>query len=243
MTSSFRTAGAWGGGLGRPLTWVEQDNNTYDKETRITAIEAAGVAVGIDYIEVIGDQMTIHMTDSSLQGPFTLMSADAWNPQGYWLPSHVYQALDTVQNGGALYLVLVDHTSDVSFDPEAMEGTVPRYHLIANFAPAQGYDITVSTLTPGITHANSYMRLTNVSGCAVTIDTAVAFPDWTELHFRDASIDTGATCTFAVDSPGSINDVTGFANETAGSGATVTMKKVGDTDAWDIMGLLMPLTA
>ncbi len=243
MTSSFRTAGAWGAGLGRPLTWVEQDNNTYDKETRITAIETAGVAVGIDYIEVIGDQMTIHMTDASLQGPFTLPSADAWNPQGYWLPAHVYQALDTVQYAGGLYLVLVDHTSDSTFDPDAMEDTVPRYHLIANFAPAQGFTQTGATFTPDLGDANAYHRLTNVSGCAVTIDPTVAFADWTEFHFRDASIDTGASCTFAVDSPGSINDVTGFANETAGSGATVTLKKVGATDAWDIMGLLMPLTA
>ena len=243
MTSSFRTAGAWGGGLGRPLTWVEQDNNIYDKETRITAIEAAGVAVGIDYIEVIGDQMTIHMTDASLQGPFTLPSADVWNPQGYWLPAHVYQAFDTVQAGGALYLVLADHTSDTTFDPDALEDTHPLYHLIANFAPAQGFAESGTTFTPDLSHANAYIRLTNVSGCAVTIDPSVLFADWTEMHFRDASIDTGASCTFAVDSPGSINDVTGFANESAGSGATVTLKKVGATDAWDIMGLLMPLTA
>ncbi len=63
------------------------------------------------------------------------------------------------------------------------------------------------------------------------------------MHFRDASTDTGATCTFAVDPPGSINDVNGFNNETAGRGATVTLKKVGATDDWDIMGLLMPVTA
>ncbi len=243
MTSSFRTAGAWGAGLGRPLTWVEQDNNIYDKETRITAIETAGVAVGIDYIEVIGDQMTIHMTDSSLQGPFTLPSADVWNPQGYWLPAHVYQALDTVQYAGGLYLVLVDHTSDATFDPDAMEGTVPRYHLIANFAPAQGFTQSGATFTPDLIDANGYHRLTSVSGCAVTIDPTVPFADWTEFHFRDASIDTGASCTFAIDSPGNINEVSGFSNQTAGSGATVTLKKVGATDAWDIMGLLMPLTA
>ncbi len=242
MTSSFRTVGAWGAGLGRPLTWVEQDNNIYDKETRITAIEAAGGAVGIDYIEVLGDQMIIHMTDSSLQGPFTLPSA-MWTAQGYWLPSHVYQALDTVQYGGALYLVLVDHTSDSTFDPDAMEDTVPRYHLIATFAPTQGFTQTGATFTPDLADGNGYHRLTNASGCAVTIDPAVAFADWTEMHFRDASTDTGATCTFSVDAPGSINDVIGFNNETVGSGATVTLKKVGATDDWDILGLLMPITA
>lgn len=238
MTSSFRTAGAWGAGLGRPLTWVEQDNNIYDKETRLTTIEAAGVAVGIDYIEVIGDQMTIHMTDSSLQGPFTLLSADPWNPQGYWLPAHVYQAFDTVQSGGGLYLVLVDHTSDATFDPDAMEGTVPRYHLIANFAPSQGFEISDTTFTPDIEHGNSYIRLTNPSGCAVTIDTSVPFLDWTELQFRDCSTDTGAFCTFEIDSGGTINEEFGLLNQTPGPGALAGLKKVGATDAWDIFGRL-----
>lgn len=239
MTSSFRTAGAWGAGLGRPLTWVEQDNNTYDKETRITALEASGLTVSIDFIEVInGNQMLIHMTDSSVQGPFILPGAELWNPQGYWLPSHLYAAGDTVQYAGALYLVLVDHTSSLTFDPDEMEGTVPRYHKIADFAPTQGFERTGATFTPELIDANSYNRLTNPSGCAVIIDPAVAFPDWTELMFRDCSQDTGGFCTFEVSTPGNINPVRNHLNETDGFGATVTLKKVGNTDSWDIFGRL-----
>jgi len=239
MTSSFRTAGPWGGGLGRPLTWAEQDNNTYDKETRLTAIEAAGVAVGIDFIEVVGtNQMLIHMTDSSLQGPFLLPGAEIWNPQGYWQPLSVYQAGDTVQYAGSLYLVLVDHNSSATFDPEEMEGTVPRYHKIADFAPTQGFERTGATFVPELIDANTYNRLTNPSGCAVMIDPSVTFAPWTELMFRDCSSDTDAFCTFEVTTPGGINPVRNHLNQTDGFGATCTLKKVGDTDMWDIFGRL-----
>ena len=64
MTTVYRTAGAWGAGSGADLTPAQVDTNFYDKETRITAIEAAGVAVGVASITVSGDQMTVHMTDA-----------------------------------------------------------------------------------------------------------------------------------------------------------------------------------
>lgn len=238
MTSTYRTTGAWGSGVGRPLTWPEQDANTFDKETRITAIETAGVAVGIDHITVSGDQMTIYMTDSSIQGPFTLPTAETWNPTGAWKPATTYNALDTVYAAGGLYLVMIDHTSDSTFDPDATEGTVPRYHLIIPFSPVQGYTRTGATFTPAFVDANSYNRLTNASGCAVTIDPTENFDDWTELHFRDCSTDTGAFCTIAISGGGTLSLPSGYDAASAGSGATWGMKKVGSTDEWDVWGLL-----
>lgn len=238
MTTTFRTAGAWGAGKGADLTPAEVDNNFYDKETRITAIEAAGVAVGIASITVSGNQMTVTMTDASVQGPFTLPTV-AWNPVGTWLPSTLYSAMDVVTYGGSAYLVLVDHTSDTTFDPNATQSTAQDiYQLIFSFAPAAGFERTGATFTPTLADANTYNRLTNPAGCAVTIDPAEGFPDWTELHFRDASTDTGAFCTFDIATPGSINDVSGYLNQSAGRGATVTLKKNGATDEWDIFGLL-----
>lgn len=238
MTTTYRTAGAWGAGKGSDLTAAEVDNNFYDKETRITAVEAAGVGVGIDSITVSGDQMTVTLTDASTQGPFTLPTV-AWNPVGAWQPSTLYSAMDVVSYGGSAYLVLVDHTSDTTFDPNATESTAQDiYQLIFTFAPAQGFTETGTTLTPDLQHANCYIRLTNAAGCAVTIDPAVAFPDWTELHFRDESTDTSAYCSFEVSTPGSINGMAGFLNQTAGQGSVVTLKKVGATDDWDLFGRL-----
>lgn len=236
MTSVFRTAGAWGAGLGRPLTWVEQDNNTYDKETRITAIEAAGVGVGIDYITVSGDQMTIHMTDHSIQGPFTLPSAQAWNPVGEWQPSSVYQTNDVVTHLGSGYLVNADHTSATSFDPDELFGTVLLYTPLWTVAAPQGQNIDDATFTPQIEDAGIYTRLTNAGGCTVTIDPTVEFLDWTELHFRDESASGGVL--FVATSPATFNLPDGFLAQTAGTGATVTLKKVADTNEWDVMGRL-----
>lgn len=239
MTSTFRTAGAWGGGVGRPLTWAEQDQNMYDKETRLAGLEVGGSAVGIANIEVVGGVLVITMTDLS-QYTFDLSQLTvAWSAKGAWLPSHVYQALDTVSYGNAVYLVNIDHTSDTTFDPNAMEGTVPRYSLIFTFPVVpQGFDRTGSTFTPALEDANTYNRMINAAGCAVTIDPDVPFEPWTQLHFRDESSDTGANVTFAISSPGIINPQRGYLNETPGSGCTVTLKKVGATNAWDIFGLL-----
>lgn len=80
--------------------------------------------------------------------------------------------------------------------------------------------------------------MTNAAGCVITIDGSIAFADWTELHFRDAGTDTGANISFTTSNGATINGVDGFLNESAAHGGTITLKKVGATDAWDIFGLL-----
>lgn len=248
MTSTFRTAGAWGAGVGRPLTWAEQDNNTYDKETRLADLESlisitGGGAVGIANIELSGTNvLIITMTDSSVY-TFEIPGAAAWSPQGEWQASSVYHQYDVIYAMGGAYLVNADHTSATSFDPDEMLDTIPLYTLILPFAPIQGINITTTTFSPGLEHANMYIRLTNAGGCTVTIDGGVAFPDWTELTFRDESTDTGAAASFAVSGGASINDVNGHNNVSAGRGSVVTLKRVGSTDAWDIMGRLEQTSA
>lgn len=238
MTTTFRTAGAWGAGKGSNLTPAEVDTNFYDKETRITALEAAGVGVGIDSISVSGNQMTITLTDSSVQGPFTLPSA-TFTAKGAWQPSTLYDAFDIVTYNGSTYLVNFGHTSDTTFDAAAsVTGTGDLYTLIWQYPATMGQEVSGATYTPVLLDANTYIRLTNAAGCAVSIDPAVEFADWTELTFRDASTDTGASCTFDISTPGSINGVDGHLNISAGQGSVVTLKKVGSTDAWDIMGRL-----
>ncbi len=243
MTSSYRGSGPWGAGLGRPLHWSEQDENIYDKETRITSLEegtTGGGAVGIANIESSGGQLIITMTDSSVYTfDLTQIAVEAaWTPQGAWLPSHLYHALDVVTYAGSAYLVTIDHVSDTVFDPDAVTSSAGVYSLLWTYAPLQGFESSDTTFTPELQHGNSYIRLTNSTGCNVFIDpSAVAFADWTEITFHDA---TNAYCTFSAVAPATINDVNGFVNQSMGNGATVTLKKVGATDAWDIMGFLQP---
>jgi hypothetical protein len=107
----------------------------------------------------------------------------------------------------------------------------------ANFRPSVVDEITTISYAPVLADANRYKRCTNGSGCAVTVplNADVAFPIDTEITFRQA---TDGTVSFesATDGP-TLNGITGFLNETATRGATVTLKKVA-TDEWDIIGLL-----
>lgn len=234
MTTTFRTSGAWGAGKGSNLTPAEVDNNFYDKETRIAALEGAGVGVGIDTITVSGNQMTITLTDSSVQGPFTLPTA-AWQPKGEWQPSTVYYAYDVVTYLGSGFLVNLDHTSDSTFDAGATDGSLEIYTRLWSVAAPQGQQISDSAFTPQLVDAGIYTRLTNPGGCTVTIDSTVEFDPWTELHFRDESESGGVTITT---SGTTLNIPAGFTAVSAGIGATITVKKVDATNEWDVMGRL-----
>lgn len=240
MTTTYRTAGAWGAGSGADLTPAQVDTNFYDKETRLNALEALSLAVGIDHITVSGDQMTIIMSDASTQGPFTLPTAE-WNPRGIWQPASLYNALDVVTYGGTAYLVLATHTSASTFDPNA-GGTTPYYSALWSYEPAPGIERTATTFSPALEDANTYNRMTNVSGCVVTIDSALGFPAWTEMHFRDETGLASSGVSIQCPTPGAINGVTGFDNASLCNGATITVKQVSDTGSWDIMGLLLAVT-
>jgi hypothetical protein len=236
MTTIYRTAGAWGAGKGSDLTAAEVDENFFGHESRIANLETT-TFVGIDHITVVGDQMTIVMTDHSIQGPFTLPSGTgAWVFMGAWAPGTPYSVNDVITANGAVYLVIFAHTSQASFSPTANDGSGHDFYALLISAPAiPVYTVTTTTFTPNAGYANSYIRCTNASGCIVTIPQGVFAVD-TELHFRQATtnpiIFVGAVGV-------SIDVPTGFLAESNVSGATVTLKQVA-TDAWDIFGLLAP---
>jgi hypothetical protein len=86
------------------------------------------------------------------------------------------------------------------------------------------------------------MRFTSPTGCIVTIDPAVDYPAWTEMHFHD-ECDIGITAgiggiTIEAPTPGAINPVSGYQLTTATMGGTFTVKQVSDSKVWDIFGLL-----
>lgn len=112
------------------------------------------------------------------------------------------------------------------------------------FAAIPGNEIDTTTYTTVAEDAGRYLRFTNASGCVITIDPDIIYPAWTEIHFRDATgLASGGigveTSTAAV----TINSIDGFENSTLCDGGTITIKQVNDTGAWDIMGLLLPISA
>ncbi len=229
---------------GSDLTPNEADGNFTFLDGRITTIEGLPLGVSIVNITLSGYTMTITMSDSSVY-TVTFPTPDftsLW--AGAWLPSHAYTAgqMVTAYPPMGLYGVLQDHTSDLTFDAGAGDTAGDFYALLLTIPAVATYFVSGSTFTPGLLYASSYIRCTNAAGCVVTIDqdSNVNFPINTELHFRDAS--TAGFITFEAPTSVIINDVDGYDNQTAGRGATVTMKKVAANE-WDIFGLLMPLTA
>lgn len=81
VSITYRTAGAWGAGIGANLTPAQVDNNFYSIQQWIAAFEADPTPPnGISQIVQEGTQLFIYLDNSDVQGPFTLPSATAITP-------------------------------------------------------------------------------------------------------------------------------------------------------------------
>ena len=132
MTIVYRTAGAWGAGVGRRLTKAEGDGNLFELVTRVSVLEGSIPAggVGISSIDVTVDgQMTITLTDASSQGPFPLPTT-TYPFRGLWAPSTSYLKYDHFTRNGNLYEVLVNHVSQLTFSPTANDGAGHDYYAL-----------------------------------------------------------------------------------------------------------------
>jgi hypothetical protein len=229
---------------GSNLTPNEADGNFTYLNDLIAAVEDNITAGrGIDDITISGNIITFHMSDSTLETVTIPNATFAWTPKGEWQASTVYAVNDVVSYFGSLYLVIFAHTSVATFDAAENDGFGHNYYaLILPKEPIWGQVITDSSYITALTDANTYMRFTNAAGCAVTIDSAVDYPAWTEMHFRDESTVSAGGLTVECPTPGGINAVNGFNNSTLTFGGTITVKQVADTGDWDIMGLLLPTT-
>lgn len=245
MVLAYKNAGAWGGASGTGtagrLTSLQADNNIYELSQGIADAVAAAAAIGIDPdnpVTISGDQLTFHFSDSS-EVTITLPTAmPVWRGE---FAAVSYAANDWFSSSGTIYRVVAAHTGELPFDSGAiLTGSGSLYAKILDFPSVPGYEIDTATFTPDISYANSFIVLTNSSGCAVTIDPAVQFDDWTELHFRD---ETDVSVSFEAVTGSSIVGQFGCNNISAGKGATITLKKNGSSDEWFIMGLLQATTA
>jgi hypothetical protein len=137
MTILFKNDGAWGTGLGRPLHSIEVDDNFYDVDRRLVAMDTAVTGLmGSTIVDVrqVGDQIFFDMSDSSTLGPITLPSMHI-NFVGEWTPSTLYSKNDIFTYGGAAYIVLVDLTSDTFFDANANDGNGHNFYGVLLEAP------------------------------------------------------------------------------------------------------------
>jgi hypothetical protein len=147
MTIVYRTSGPWGAGKGANLVPAEVDGNFFDVSTRVTVLEdnAPAASNGIAYFNIGGtnnELFYVHMTDGTIQGPFALPQK-TWNFRGAWAPSVVYNVDDVVTMVGGVYLVLFNHTSASTFDPNANDGLGHNYYGLllsnpTNVLPAGG---------------------------------------------------------------------------------------------------------
>lgn len=113
---------------GARLTSSEVDANFLELVQRITELEENGATGrGIDHFEIVGNQLTVYMTDNTQEGPYTV-PVSSWNFKGAWLPATTYAVLDTVTNGTGLYVVIYPHTSDAVFDPFENDGNGHDYY-------------------------------------------------------------------------------------------------------------------
>lgn len=145
----------WGGGLGSDLSALQIDLNFYTLFSAVQTLEnnQAAHGAGIDYMVVNGNQLFVHLTDHRVIGPLTIPTAN-WHPKGAWTPGTNFASFDVVTNNGALYLVLMPHTSGATFSVNSTDGLGHNLYSLLLEQPA-------STLPSGGTIGQ---RLVKASG-------------------------------------------------------------------------------
>lgn len=136
----YRTSGAWGAGKGAQLTPDEIDSNFYELLMRVLAAEANPAhPVNIASFTISGTQFSVIMSDSTVQGPFTLPIA-TFKWRGKWAPATMYAPLDLFYlDDQGLYVVSVAHTSGSTFDPAIQISLVAC--LVQLLGPTTIYDM------------------------------------------------------------------------------------------------------
>lgn len=122
---TYRSDGAWGSGTGANLTVEQFDGNTYEFATRLTDLETnPPSAAGIASIAASGINLIVTLTDSTVSDPIP-MPVLVFRSRGEWQPSTLYEELDSFFVAGeGTFVVLLDHTSAATFDPDAAGAAV-----------------------------------------------------------------------------------------------------------------------
>lgn len=141
---TFKTDGPWGTGIHRTFHDYEVDNSFWALLQRMRVVEGdvATIPAAIAYLVITGTDLYVHLTDHTILGPYTI-PVGKFNFRGAWAPLTSYFELDTFTINGALYVVLLDHTSAATFDSGANDGHGHDFYaemlaLPGNSLPAGG---------------------------------------------------------------------------------------------------------
>lgn len=134
-----------GAGVGGRVTSLQVDENFYEIDTRLDSVEAdlAGLDMEVVYS---GSTITFNFSNGTTSGPFPLPVAMI-NPTGEWQPNTHYNYLDLFNvRAQGVFLVLLEHTSDATFDPDATDGSTDNLPLYQLWAPLRdiNYDVAFS---------------------------------------------------------------------------------------------------
>lgn len=244
MPWTFRNAGAWGAGVLRKLTVAEGDGNTYETKTRIEALEASlPVPRGVAAVNVSGSTWTMTLQDGTILGPFT-MPTTVLRPRGAWLPAQAYLGLDLVAvSGVGLYLVLQNHVSAATFDPDLQIGGTDVYQQVMNTSIISAITtISIGTQTPTVAQAGSLFRATNAAGLLVTLPLDATQPIPVNSVYQWEQKAAGQVVFIPESGALVINKPLSRDYRSAEQGATVSATKVA-VNEWTIAGYLAALEA
>lgn len=119
-----------------PLTSVQQDANIRTLRDMIQeAIDNPSPGVGITNVTQSGSTLTVHLSNGSTRGPFTMPTPN-FRFRGEWLPSTAYLIGDFYSRDGVgLFTVVEAHTSPLTFDA----GDVRHELAVPFFASPEGW--------------------------------------------------------------------------------------------------------
>jgi hypothetical protein len=152
ISITFRTDDGtrWGGGKGSNIEPEEIDRNFWDLKTAVEDLIANPPSPAqIASISIVGTAMTFQLTNGNVIGPLQLPVL-SWRWRASWVPFSPFFALDVFSvEGVGIFLTLLDHTSDATFDPAALsDESQPLYKQIFGISTI-AVPMTISAFLPG----------------------------------------------------------------------------------------------
>jgi hypothetical protein len=249
-------SGRWTGSTsGAPLSSFQGDENIFTLNTAIAAVAATVTpSRSISSITTSGNDITFHMSDSTLEGPFTIIPA-TFNGRGAWAPSTAYSVNDTFYINGTVYLVIFAHISASTFSAGANDGLGHNYYAVmvpnpgnalptggaprtnlkkstsADYAVTFGFDLASDTIF--LPSTASGLTSTNVSDALEELETLTsnkALSTLSDVSFNTAGPVSGEFLRFNGTKWANVTLSVAFSDI---SGVILTSAAVGDLFSFD----------